>query len=291
VTLVAQLWCVFVAEDKGFLPAEALTLDTTVFRLTSDATRALSSDSLDMTNLATDSGILAAEQGADIISIAGVLNKPLYSLVVSPEIRAFGDLRGKTLGVSDLKDGSTILLQRVLERQGLRPGDYDMVQTGGTPDRYAALKTGATAGTMLSQPNDFLAMSEGYPSLVLVSDAIPDYQFSSIAVRRSWARQNEEIVLRFLRGYARACQWLYEPSNRGEAIQLLVDRLNTTDELASKTYELYMVHAQALPKAGELNLDGVRNLMDIMADVGNLPRPVPPMERYVDMSYLERARR
>src|SRR6266849_4632413 len=44
VTLVAQLWAVFVAEDKGFLPAEALTLDTTVFRLTSDATRALSSD-------------------------------------------------------------------------------------------------------------------------------------------------------------------------------------------------------------------------------------------------------
>ena len=31
--------------------------------------------------------------------------------------------------------------------------------------------------------------------------------------------------------------------------------------------------------------------MDIMADVGNLPRPLPPMERYVDTSYLERARR
>src|SRR5262249_35236541 len=108
VTLVAPLWCVFVAQHKGFLPPQALTLDTTVFRLTSAATRALSSDSLDMTTLATDSGILATEQGADIVSIAGVLNKPLYNLIVSPEVRAFGDLRGKTLGVSDLKDGSTI---------------------------------------------------------------------------------------------------------------------------------------------------------------------------------------
>jgi hypothetical protein len=45
VTIVAQLWPAFVAEDKGFLPSEALTLDTTVFRFTSDATRAPASGS------------------------------------------------------------------------------------------------------------------------------------------------------------------------------------------------------------------------------------------------------
>ncbi len=291
VTTVAQQWPMFVADAKGYFEAEGVTLDTTVFRLSSDATRTLSSDSTDISNTATDSGILAVEQGADIISIAGVMNKPLYSLLVTPDVSTVADLRGKTLGVSDLKDGSTILLQRVFERHGLRPGEYDMVQTGGTPDRYAALKTGAISGTMLSQPNDFQAMAEGYPSLLLVSDTIPDYQFSSIVVRRSWAQRNEDTVLRFLRVYARACQWLYDPSNKAEAIRILVDRLSTSEELARKTYELYMERAQALPKAGELNLEGVRVLMDIMAEIGNLPRPIPAMDRYVDTGYLERARR
>ena len=279
------------AEAKGLLDAEGVTLDTTVFRLTSDAARALSSDSLDLSNVATDSGVLAVEQGADLISIAGVLNKPTYSLVVSPQVRTVSDLRGKTLGVSDLKDGSTVLLQHALERQGLGPGDYDMVQTGGTPDRYAALKTGATAGTMLSQPNDFQAIAEGYPSLLIVSDIIPDYQFSSIAVRRSWAQQNEAALARFLRAYARACQWLYEPANRGEAIALLVERLNTSEDLARQTYDLYIEHAQALPRAGELSIPGVRALLDIQSEIGNVPRPTPPIERYVDTGYLERARR
>jgi ABC-type nitrate/sulfonate/bicarbonate transport system substrate-binding protein len=291
VTMIAQQWPMYVGEARGMFEGEAVTVDMNVFRLTSDAARALSSDSLDLSNLATDSGILAVENGADIISIAGVMNKPLYSFIVSPDVRSVGDLRGKTLGVSDLKDGSTVLLQRVLDKQGLRPSDYDMVQTGGTPDRYAALKTGAVAGTMLSQPNDFMAQAEGYPSLLLVSDVIPEYQFSSIAVRRSWALRNEESLVRFLRAYARACQWLYEPGNKADAIRVLMDKLNINEELARKTYELYVEYAQALPKAGELNLDGVRGLMDVMTEIGTLPRPTPPLDRYVDPSYLERARR
>jgi ABC-type nitrate/sulfonate/bicarbonate transport system substrate-binding protein len=291
VTLIAQQWPLFVGEAKGVFEAEGITLDVTVFRLSSDAARALSSDSVDLSNVAADSGILAVENGADTISIAGVMNKPLYNFMVSPDVRTVADLRGKTLGASDLKDGSTILLQRVLEKQGLRPSDYDMVQAGGTPDRFAALKTGAIAGTMISQPNDFLAMADGYPSLLLVSDVIPDYQFSTIAVRRSWAQRNEDVLLRFLRAYARACEWMYEPGNKAEAIRVLVNKLNINEDIARKTYELYVEYAQGLPKAGELNLDGMRGLMDIMTEMGNLPRPTPPLEKYADPTYLERARR
>ncbi|HZU04513.1 MAG TPA: ABC transporter substrate-binding protein [Chloroflexota bacterium] len=291
VTLTAMFWPIYVAEAKGFFQDERLTLDVTVFRLSSDATRALSGDSIDIAGTATDSGILAAEQGADMVAVAGILNKPMYSLIVRPDIRSVADLRGKTLGVSDLKDGSTILLQRVLQREGLPPGEYDMVQAGGTPDRYAALKSGATAGTMLTQPNDFQAVAEGYPSLLLVADIIPDYQFTANVVRRSWAQRNADALARFLRAYARACQWLYEPANKPEAIRILAEKLNTSEELAQKTYELYIEHSQALPRAGELNLAGVQTVMDIMAEMGNLPRPVPPLERYVDTGYLERARR
>ena len=291
VALVAQFWPIYVAEAQEFFTAEGVTLDNTVFRVSSDATRALSGDSLDIVGTATDSAILATEQGADTISVSGVLNKPVYSLVVRPDVRGYADLRGKTLGVSDLKDGSTILLQRMLEREGLRPDAYDVVQTGGTPDRYAALKSGAIAATMLSQPNDFQAVAEGYPSLVLVSDVIPDYQFTSNVVRRNWAQANEPALARFHRAYARACQWLYDPGNKNEAVRILVDKLKTTDELARKTYDVYMEHAQAMPRAGELNLAGVRTVMDIMGEIGNLPRPLPPLERFVDTGYLERALR
>jgi len=127
--------------------------------------------------------------------------------------------------------------------------------------------------------------------MLLVSDIIPDYQFSSIAVRRNWAQHNEAALARFLRAYARGCQWLYDPANRSEAVQILVERLNTTEELARKTYALYIEHAQALPRAGELNPAGLRTPLDIMSGSGNLPLPAPPIERYIDTGHLERARR
>jgi NitT/TauT family transport system substrate-binding protein len=291
VTTTAMFWPVYAGQTKGHFQAENVTVEQIVFRVSSDATRAVSSDSVEIAGgTATDSVMLADEQGADVIAVAGALNKPTYSLIVRPEIRSFADLRGKTLGVSDLKDGSTTLLMNMLERQGLKHNDYDVVQAGGTPDRYAAVKSGGVVGAMLTQPNDFQAIDEGYPSLGLVSDIIPDYQFTVHAVRRGWAQQNADPLLRFLRAYAKACQWVYDPANKEEAIKVLVDHLKTTDEYARRTYDLLIVQAQGLPKNGELNVPGVQGVMDIMVEMGNLPRPTPPMSKYVDTTWLERAR-
>ncbi|MBX5491723.1 MAG: ABC transporter substrate-binding protein [Chloroflexi bacterium] len=291
VTFTAMFWPLYLGEAKGWFTEEGVNLEVIMFRVSSDATRALSADSIDIAGTAFDSAVLAVEGGADVVAVSGILNKPLYNLIVRPEIRSVTDLRGKTLGVSDLRDGSTILLQRALDREGLHPGEYDMVQAGGTPDRYAAVKSGAVAGAMLSQPNDFIAMAEGYPSLLLVSDIIPDYQFTANVVRRSWAQRNEDALARFHRVWIRACRWLYDPANKAEAISILAQRLNTPEDLARKTYELYFEHADALPRNGELNLAGVRTVLDIMTEMGNLPSPTPPIDRYVDTSYLERAAR
>src|SRR5439155_8636363 len=123
--------------------------------------------------------VLSDEQGnADIAIVSGVLNKPTYSLITSPEFRTFADLKGKTLAVSDLKDGSTLLLQQMLQMKGVQRSEYDIIQAGGTPDRYAAVKSGGAAGALLTQPADFKAESEGFNNLGLVSDLIPDYQFT-----------------------------------------------------------------------------------------------------------------
>ena len=39
-------------------------------------------------------------QGVDVVMVASFLNKPLYRLVVRPEIRTVADLKGKRLGIT-----------------------------------------------------------------------------------------------------------------------------------------------------------------------------------------------
>jgi ABC-type nitrate/sulfonate/bicarbonate transport system substrate-binding protein len=292
VTITAMFWGLWAAEAKGLMQAENVTVEPTVFRVSSDSTRALSSDSVDMAGgTATDSVVLADEQGnADIVIVSGVLNKPTYSLITGPADRTFADLKGKTLAVSDLKDGSTILLQQMLQMKGVQRSEYDIIQAGGTPDRYAAVKSGGAAGALLTQPADFKAESEGFNNLGLVSDLIPDYQFTVNAVRRGWAQQNADGLVRFLRAYAKGCQWLYDPANKDEAIKILSDKLNSDEDSSQKTYDLLLIHAQAIPKAGELNMAGVQKVLDIMVELDSVPKPAPPPSKYLDMSYLDRAR-
>ena len=284
VTVTAMFWGLWAAESQGFMQAENVTVEPTVFRVSSDSTRALSSDSMDVAGgTATDSVVLADEQGnADIVAVSGVLNKPTYSLITSPDVKAFTDLKGKTIAVSDLKDGSTILLEQMLQMKGVQPNEYDMIQAGGTPDRYAAVKSGGAAAALLTQPADFKAESEGFNNLGLVSDLIPDYQFTVNAVRRSWAQQNSDALVRFLRAYVAATRWALTPAHREEALALHMAATGLTRAQAEEDYA-------AIQPDATINVAGIQTILDLRTVLGFLQGPAPPIERLYDTRYWEAA--
>ena len=85
------------------------------------------------------------------------------------------------------------MLKMLMQKNGVGSKDYDIVPTGGTPSRYAALKTGAIAATMLSQSVDFLAQSEGFNLLGYSYEAF-DAPLVSIAVQRKWATANADTT-------------------------------------------------------------------------------------------------
>ena len=53
---------------------------------------------------------------------------------------------------------------------GLGPDAYDLLIVGGTRERYAALKAGSINAGLLSQPQDFQIVDEGFPHLALSTD-------------------------------------------------------------------------------------------------------------------------
>jgi len=55
----------------------------------------------------------------------------------------------------------------------------------------------------------------------------------------------------------------------------------TLDALLDPDYGLY-------PEA-ELNIPGVEAVLELRADMGFLNRPLPPVEKYVDLSYHRKA--
>jgi ABC-type amino acid transport substrate-binding protein len=167
----------FVAERRGLFAEQGLQVEVITTGPASQTVQALVSGSVDIGSAASDSAINAVERGADLVFVAGAINRVIYSLIGSRGVTGYDDLRGKNVAVSDLRDGSTTLLRRLLLHAGLSADDVNFVPLGGTPNRAAAVTSGQAAAAVMSQPVDFRMMADGYPRLGLSTEAVPNYFF------------------------------------------------------------------------------------------------------------------
>jgi NitT/TauT family transport system substrate-binding protein len=282
-------WVDYVGIDKGFYAQEGLNLDIVLTNASVGATQALAGGSLDVSNHSPDSAIIADEKGADLAIVGEEISRPVYSVMAQPTIERVEDLRGQKVAVSDLKSGATLILLRTLLAHGLKTDDVDLIPAGGTSQRYAAMKTGAVAAAAMLQPDDFRAMDDGFRRVALSTEAVKDYSFNSVLVRRDWARAHADELVRFLRACGRATAWLYDPANKDAAIAVLMERTKQEEKYTGLTYDLMVTQERVFPDRCAVRPSGIQAVIDLLGDVGELSAPLPPPEKYVDTSYWQRA--
>ncbi len=226
--------------------------------------------------------------GSDLFLFMG-LHSGLLSLVGAPEIRNVEALRGRALAVDARTSGFVFVLEKLLRSNGFGPKDYHLVEVGGWESRYRALLAGQFSATLLTPPYVGDALEAGCHLLARGDEIIPVYQATCGAARRTWARKNANLLVSYIRAYLEATRWCFDPKNRKCCLDLLAKHNGikgystegTLDALLDPDYGLY-------PKA-ELNLPGIASALDLRAEMGYLTRPVPPPEKYVDLSYYGKA--
>jgi ABC-type nitrate/sulfonate/bicarbonate transport system substrate-binding protein len=283
----ASNWPLYVAEAKKLFEKEGLTVQMTVTRSSSKQLAAMDKSEYDIGHQAADHIIRAVEKGSELF-IVMALNRPAYSIVIQPTITSFQDLKGKALAVDGAGTGYALLFKKILAQKGLKEGDYTLKEVGGTNERYEAIKTGTTAAGLINQPFDLKLFAEGFKSLGSTSDYFPHYQGSVTATKRSWAAKNQDTLVRYIRAYVAASDWLFDPKNREEAIEILLNRVKIDRAQANGTYEGSLKQA-LIPKAA-VNLDGLRQVIEVLGEIGQVKPPLPSPEKYVDLSYYNKAR-
>jgi ABC-type nitrate/sulfonate/bicarbonate transport system substrate-binding protein len=286
----APFWVMFVAEAAGFLEREAIQLDKLLAATGNAVVQALASGSVHVGLVAPDLIVLAVEQGAPISIVAGGYNRMVYTLVTQPNITSVQDLRGKSVGVAGINASDAFTLRRMLAHGGLRDGEYDVTAAATSNDRLAALKSGVIAGAVLVQPFDFQAADDGFRLLARSTDAVREYQFTTLNANRPWAAQNEDALVRLVRAYSGAARWLQDPANKEQAIAILAEATRSKPEHARQTYELFIEDVKALTPDGLLNMPGLTTAIELLGEAGNLNPPLPPASKFVDETYLQKAR-
>jgi ABC-type nitrate/sulfonate/bicarbonate transport system substrate-binding protein len=231
----------------------------------------------------------AADEGP-LRVVAGNTGRLSHSLISRQPYPTVSSLRGARIGILNKVEGSFFQLKAMMAHHGLDyPADYEVVETGGVPPRHAALLEGRIDAGLQSIPWNYLAEEAGLNNLGEIVGYVPDWQFVSVNVNRNWAAANEGLLTRFLRVLLDSTEWVH--THRKEAVDIAVRELPARQEHAERAWDYY-IESNALTRDMSLNRQGLEAVLQVQREAGLLRADAPRfIESYVDMSWLDRARR
>jgi len=217
------------------------------------------------------------------------LHSGLLSLIAAPEYSDVESLRGKLLGVDSRRTGFVFLLEKFLRSKGFGLADYSLVEIGGWEFRYRALLDKQIAATLLTSPFVADALASGCHLLARGDEILPVYQATCGAARKAWARDHNEVLVRYIRAYLEATRWCFNPSNRRACLDLLKKHSGLDEKRAENTLATLLEPDRGLYPDAKLNIPGLAAVLTLRAEMGYLQPPLPPAEKYIDLSYYRRA--
>ncbi len=286
----AQGWALYVAIDKGYFKEENLKLRRFIVRSVSKAMQALSSNSTDLLFPASTSGIIRAQvKKAPITIIGGGFSKALYDLIAGAKYKKVEDLKGTTTGVINVTSGSTILLKKVLAAHGLHyPKDFDMLVVGGTPDRFAAVKSGGVSAAMVTPPTSFKALEAGLNVLANIGNYLPDYQFNAIGANTNWLKANRDVAVGFLTGMIKGQRFINDPKNKEETIDILVKFNKIKRKYAQMSYKMIVEDLKPMPTDASVSTKATNVLIKVLVENKKLKKTYPA-STFIDDSFRQEA--
>jgi ABC-type nitrate/sulfonate/bicarbonate transport system substrate-binding protein len=281
----ANDWPLMIAQSKGFFQDGDITLQIFSAQSTAAVMQQLAAGSANMGSGGLTDPLRAIDKGAKIALLRIQAQVPPYSLWAKPGIKRFDDLRKKTIIVGGAKDITRIYFDRMVMPNGLKSDDYDLIYSGTTAARFAALASGAVDAAILVPPFSFKAEGQGFSLLGRLSDYVKDLPFTGMAVHVDWARDHKPALIAFLKAYRRAVDWFYDDANRAEAIQILVTEAKAAPADAEATYD-YLKSIQIFARDGTIGAKEIGPLVKALADEGDLSG-TPDPARFIDQEIAQ----
>ena len=144
------LW---VAQDKGFLAKQGLSVESIFFSAGPPAMQALVAGDLDIVVTSAPNVVNPRLGGADTVMILSIIPTFIDHIVSTASITTTEQLRGKIGSVNRFGSISEMGLRLSLRRLGIDPEkDVKIVPAGGNPERLASISKGISQFTIMSEP-------------------------------------------------------------------------------------------------------------------------------------------
>jgi NitT/TauT family transport system substrate-binding protein len=240
--------------------------------------------------VSTDRLIQVGRNGQALVMVAGLVNKAPYSLVAARDVDGWDDLKGKPVGYLDEKSAAAAILKRMLKTKGITEAQSRPITFPDPGVVGAAVANGTVGASLVDTSRAARLRANGFNVLMEASEVAKDFQAEGLVVRPDWARQNEELVARFIRATILAERWVLTPANKQAAVEHLSRSLGVSVPEAEVAYLHYVENLGSIPREGDIDQAGVRGVIDLLGEVDAAGDPRPDPARLVDTGYLQRAR-
>lgn len=278
----------FAAQAKGFFARRGLAVDVKVAPNSDELRNGLAEGRYQIVHTAVDNGVAMADVAkVDIAAVIGG-DDSFNHFYVQPDIASIPDLKGKTVIVDALDTAYAFQVYEVMKRNGLNKGDYTVKPVGATFRRLESMeKNKEDKASTLNPPFSLRADKAGLKDMGSVVKMIGPYQATAGMVLRTWAKENEDTLVKYLQGYIEGLRWGLDRANTEEATKLLADSLKLPPDMAAAGYAIVANPKTGLTWDAAFDIEGFKNVLKLRTDWTG--QPTGPVEKYVDLTYYQKA--
>ena len=269
------LW---VAKELGLFERQGIQ-SSPIYMAAALAYQAMLAGETDFTVGASIPTVQARLGGADALILVTYIGGFTFSIMARPPIQQPGDLRGKRIGVTRFGAPTDFGARTALKRWGLVPvKDVTIIQLGGIPEAFAALKGDSVQAAVLAPPFSTEAKRLGMVELIDFNQS--DIEFTGLGLTgtgRSMSARGE-ATRRVVRALVEGI-WAFK-ANREAAIRAIGKYTRSTDRnLLEETYQTNRKVVRLVPRTTEA---AVRNVLEGLADQNPRARGANPQDFYTN---------
>ena len=239
------LW---IGKDEKIFEKYGLDVNLVVIRSGNTAVSALVTGDIDVLGGPASTSMLATEAGLPVV-IIGTFGPASRKLVVPPRIQSAEDLRGKTIGVSNLGTIIDYSVRRALPKLGLTVKDVNIIPTGLSQpvQRMLLMFQGKIDATLASDDEIYAIEAMGHKVRVLAElrDLGVQSSYSDLSIMRDFLKNRRGAVKSFMMGFSEAIG--LAKKNKEVALRAYRKYLKAEDpKLLELMYKEYVAEAAPL---------------------------------------------
>jgi ABC-type nitrate/sulfonate/bicarbonate transport system substrate-binding protein len=272
-----------VAEDKGFFAKEGLEVNFHQTTYAPDHNRGMAEGRWDMTLSSADTMIARTTTDAvDYLLFMQAEEGLSAYLIGQAGVGSIEQLRGKRLAGDPGDSNLDLIRKKILRNHGIDDTEYDIDIIGSSPKRLEAFLQRRVAAAMLTPPASDQALAAGGILLANSEKYVPNWPLTCGWTLRRWLVSHRPLVVRFIRAWVAATDWLLQPENREATLQLMMEKEQLNRRSAEEAYR------KVVPKA-RINPLALNTVIALRKEMGVYKPPYDPPERFYDDSYWREA--